>query len=62
MVIGNPRLMAKEGIATEGFQADISRLQGEGKTVMLVAASPAESAQPLRVLGLVAMADTVKPG
>jgi len=62
VVIGNPRLMAKEGIATEGFQADISRLQGEGKTVMLVAASPAESAQPLRVLGLVAMADTVKPG
>jgi len=62
LLIGNARLMQNEGIDIAPFQADLLRLQTAGKTVMLVAMGPAQAAGPLQLLGLVAVADTLKPG
>ena len=53
VLLGNPALMAERGIACAHWQAVIDRLQDEGKTVMVVAADA-------RVVGLLAVADTLK--
>ena len=62
IIIGNPRLMQNEGIATTLFDNDIARLQVEGKTAMLLAVRPAGGTGLAQLAGLVAVADTVKPG
>ncbi|PDW04377.1 heavy metal translocating P-type ATPase [Candidatus Viridilinea mediisalina] len=54
LLVGTPRLMAERGVALGPLAADIERLQAEGKTAMLVAADGA-------VLGVLAVADTVRP-
>ena len=53
VLIGSPGLMAERGIDMAPMQADVLRLQDEGKTVMAVAVDG-------RVAGLLAVADTVK--
>lgn len=53
--VGNARLMAAQGLALAAWESDLARLQGEGKTAMLVAVDGA-------VAGLIAVADTVKEG
>lgn len=54
VVAGNARLMAQEGVDVSAFSADAERLAGQGKTPLYFAADG-------RALGLVAVADVVKP-
>ncbi len=54
LLLGNRTLMREWSIDLSGVDADIERLQSEGKTAMIVAADGT-------VLGIVAVADTVKP-
>ena len=54
VVLGTRALMEQWSVDTSALDADIERLQGEGKTAMLVAADG-------EALGIIAVADTVKP-
>ena len=54
VLLGNAKLMRDRGIAIDSLIADWERLAGEGKTPMYIGADG-------QVLGLVAVADTVKP-
>lgn len=55
IIVGNLRMMTEKQIVTDEFEADIARLQGDGKTVILVALDGVPA-------GLIAVADTVKEG
>jgi Cu+-exporting ATPase len=54
VLLGNLKLMRDRQIDLNGLEADVARLQGEGKTAMIVAADG-------EALGVIAVADTVKP-
>jgi Cu+-exporting ATPase len=54
VLLGNLKLMREWSIDTAAIEADVARLQAEGKTAMAVAADGA-------LLGVIAVADTVKP-
>ncbi len=62
VIIGNPRLMRNEGIGLEALDEDVTRLQAEGKTAMIVAVATTGRTEAARAIGVVAVADTVKPG
>lgn len=53
VLVGSPRLLEAGGVNPASLQADLERLQGEGKTAMLVAVDGT-------ACGLIAVADTVK--
>ncbi|HEX6384888.1 MAG TPA: heavy metal translocating P-type ATPase [Anaerolineae bacterium] len=53
VLVGNIKLMRRHNIDTSGVEADVQRLQGEGKTAMYVAVDG-------RAAGVVAVADTIK--
>jgi Cu+-exporting ATPase len=55
VLIGTLRLLRERGVEVGELPAEVERLQAEGKTAMLVAADGA-------ALGLIAVADTLKPG
>ena len=58
VVVGSPRMLAQEGIDLSTWKPECDRLEAEGNTVLALAAgAPGQ----LRLLGLVAVADTVKP-
>jgi Cu+-exporting ATPase len=75
VLLGNLRLMREWSIDTSGVMADVERLQGEGKTAMIVAIYSAgaqqssissdldsfDAATAAPLLGVIAVADTVKP-
>ncbi|ETD39170.1 ATPase P [Pseudomonas chlororaphis subsp. aurantiaca PB-St2] len=52
--LGNRRLCARQGISTEAAEEHLIRLEADGKTSMLVGAAE-------RLLGVIAVADTIKP-
>ena len=54
VIIGNLSLMQQHDIPTKRFEAEAERLQTEAKTVLWVAVNE-------RVIGLLAVADTLKP-
>jgi P-type Cu+ transporter len=54
VVLGNRKLMAREGVDVSAYAARIEQLEGQGKTVMLTAIDGAAA-------GLIAVADTLKP-
>jgi Cu+-exporting ATPase len=55
VLVGNRRMMDERGLTLGDLAAAVDRLQSEGKTAMLVAVDDA-------VAGVIAVADTVKPG
>jgi Cu+-exporting ATPase len=58
IVIGNRRLMSEHGVETDHLEAAAASLEDLGRTVMWIAAlAPAP-----QLLGLIAVADPVKPG
>ena len=55
VLVGSPRMMLERGLDTSELAATVSRLQGEGKTTILVALDDC-------LAGAIAIADTVKDG
>jgi Cu+-exporting ATPase len=55
VLVGNRRMMAARGLALGELESEITRLQSEAKTAMLVAVDGA-------VAGVIAVADTLKDG
>lgn len=53
VLLGNRKLMARSSVDVDRLLSDLERLQGEGKTAMLVAMDG-------RAAGIVAVADTIK--
>jgi Cu+-exporting ATPase len=62
MLVGNTKLMQNDGIVIDSIIDKITGLQFEGKTVMIVAAKDINSDVQALPIGLLAVADTVKPG
>jgi len=54
ILLGNRKLMAEKGVGLDGLLPEAERLEGEGKTAMFVASGG-------RALGIIAVADTLKP-
>jgi Cu+-exporting ATPase len=55
VAVGNIRMMESRGYSLNGLESEVSRLQSEAKTAMLVAVDG-------RVEGVIAVADTIKDG
>jgi Cu+-exporting ATPase len=55
VLVGNLRMMQARGLELNGMEAEVERLQAEAKTAMLVGMDG-------QVLGVIAVADTVKEG
>ena len=62
IILGNPRMIQNEGIILDSVQNEIKQLQSKGKTVMVLAMSESNNDSQAKIVGLIAVADTVKPG
>ncbi len=60
VLVGTVWLMREAGVSFEALEPEIDRLQAEGKTAMVVAAAPPDGGTP-RAVGVLAVADAVKP-
>ncbi|MBI3998635.1 MAG: copper-translocating P-type ATPase, partial [Armatimonadetes bacterium] len=60
ILLGNRKLMADRGVSIEAFAPEAERLESEGKTVMFLATEAGVSSS-VRLAGLIAVADTLKP-
>ena len=54
VLVGNRGLMSEEGLSFSEFEAELQRLEGAGKTAVIVAVNN-------RVAGIIGIADTLKP-
>ena len=54
VLLGNRRLMEREGVDVAAVQSDMERLQADGKTAMLLASGG-------QLVAVIAVADTIKP-
>jgi Cu+-exporting ATPase len=54
ILVGNRKLFADKGVDIKAAEGSITRLEGEGRTVVLVGAGD-------KVVGIIAIADTAKP-
>jgi Cu+-exporting ATPase len=54
VMVGTLRLLSERGVGLNGLESEVARLQGEAKTAMLVAIDG-------QAMGVIAVADTVKP-
>jgi Cu+-exporting ATPase len=54
VLLGNRKLMAQKGVGLDGLLPEAERLESDGKTAMFVASGG-------RALGIIAVADTLKP-
>lgn len=61
ILVGTAWLMRREGVALEALEAEVDRLQSEGKTAMIVAVTRPGGEGPAEAIGIVAVADAVKP-
>ncbi len=61
VLLGNRRLMEREGVGVGPLLAQVQSLEDAGKTVIFVAARELDDAAPWHPLGLLAVADTVRP-
>ena len=55
VLVGNLRMMAQHGLALNGLEREVERLQGEAKTAVLAAVDG-------QIAGVIAIADTIKDG
>ena len=55
VAVGNMRMMEMRGYSLNGLESEVTRLQSEAKTAMLVAVDE-------KVAGVIAVADTIKDG
>ena len=62
IIVGNLRMMENEGIDTKSLQTEVMRLQTEGKTAMIVATNSSAKSKTFFPIGIIAVADTIKPG
>lgn len=62
IIIGNLHMMQNEGIKTESLREEILKLQNEGKTAMIIAVTASQETMTFVPIGIIAVADTVKPG
>ncbi len=62
VIIGNNKMMTNSGVDIEDIEPQISRLQDEGKTVMIVAVAKKTEPDSFKPVGIIAVADTIKPG
>lgn len=62
VLVGNLRMMQNEGLSVDLASAEITRLQDEGKTAMLVAAGNIDPEEQPVIIGIIAVADTLKQG
>lgn len=60
--IGNSRMMKNDGLDLRQLEKEILPLEEDGKTVMTVTISDPVNNLPLQVIGIIAVADTVKAG
>jgi Cu+-exporting ATPase len=60
VLVGSPRMLGNDGIALGAWEDLLAPLHGAGKTAMLVAVADGQA--PARVAGIIAVADTLKPG
>ena len=55
VLVGNLRMMSQHGLALNGLEREVERLQGEAKTAVLAAVDG-------QIAGVIAIADTIKDG